>query len=251
MNQQLNQPALGYYKGAEPACLGDVVAFDGSTGAGRGPTMIVIGYNKGVPTRLLCEWREHEKVLTDLFTASGLILIRRAPEPAEPAAPQGIQQSAAPKVTPADVEAAIASEHYYTGMNGANGSDAAMLKKGLIPSLDGGPPPQLAGVMHCTLICKNGQLATGEAFCADLSNPDHEAARKSARRRAFDKLFDMVVYAARERQAQATISSTDHSGSHEWRMSSSYGGELCANCGAVEDSRRGKALCAPPTEAAN
>lgn len=240
MNQQVNHPELGHYKGGEPARIHDVVVLNSGS-----PEMTVQGYNKCGERFLLCDWRGDGKTESGTFKPVCLTLIRRAPTPAQPAYPQGIQQSAAPKVTPADVEAAIASEHYYTGVEGAY---AAWQKT------DEMEPPNftpLRGLMHCALVTHNGHVVTGEALLQDLSKPDPERAKASARRRAFDKLYDMVVYAARERQAKATISSTDHTESHEWRVSPSYGGQLCANCGAVKDSRRGKALCAPPTQAAN
>ena len=38
--------------------------------------------------------------------------------------------------------------------------------------------------------------------------------------------------------------------SHDFRHSSSYGGKLCANCGAVKGSRRGGLECSDPHSAA-
>ena len=35
---------------------------------------------------------------------------------------------------------------------------------------------------------------------------------------------------------------------HDWRDNASYGGETCAECGAVKGSRRGNAPCAWPPE---
>lgn len=103
----------------------------------------------------------------------------------------------APSITPADVEATIASVHYFTGEDGvigahilANGGDAARLHK-----------HPLCGVAFCVMVLKNGHIVTGEALLQDLSKPDPERARASARRRAFDKAYDMVVYAERERLA--------------------------------------------------
>ena len=92
----------------------------------------------------------------------------------------------APSVTPDDVEAAIDSEHYYTGQIAAETE---------------GQHRALGGIMNCTLVMKNGHLITGEALLQDLSKPDPERARSSARRRAFDKAYDMVVYAERSRLA--------------------------------------------------
>lgn len=108
----------------------------------------------------------------------------------------------APQVTPAMVEAAIANEHYFTGDDGVNGSDYKVLGGGTI-EFPSNVPPALSGVQFCVLVLKNGHLVTGEALLQDLSKPDPERARASARRRAFDKAYDMVVYAERERLAAA------------------------------------------------
>lgn len=134
----------------------------------------------------------------------------------------------APNITPSDVEAAIASEHYYTGSDGASGAGSIIAAEFYSPgtghaivdytehthvghlSAEKGyerlplvhrpePSGPLSGVMHCTMVLKNGHVVTGEALLQDLSKPDPERARASARRRAFDKAYDMVVYAERER----------------------------------------------------
>lgn len=104
----------------------------------------------------------------------------------------------APRVTPADVEAAIASEHYYTGKEGALGMHPSTTAVRECPAA-------LSGVLHCVLVMKVGGLATGESFLQDLSKPDPERARASARRRAFDKAYDMVVFAERKRLAQGGV----------------------------------------------
>lgn len=110
----------------------------------------------------------------------------------------------APQVTPAMVEAAIASEHYFTGSDGAyqagRGRDYNEVEWSAING-------SLSGVQFCVLVLKNGHLVTGEALLQDLSKPDPERARASARRRAFDKAYDMLVYAERERLAAAKYQS--------------------------------------------
>lgn len=113
----------------------------------------------------------------------------------------------APRVTPADVEAAIASEFYFTGEDGVNGSLDAERARGSF--IDAIVPPALGSLMVCVLVLKNGHLVTGEALLQDLSKPDPERARASARRRAFDKAYDMVVYAERERLAARNITTAD------------------------------------------
>lgn len=117
-------------------------------------------------------------------------------------------EAAAPQVTPAMVEAAIASEHYFTAADGVAGAVGAELypvsdeeigtkKEVRVIHVD----QALSGAQFCVLVLKNGHLVTGEALLQDLSKPDPERARASARRRAFDKAYEMVVYAERERLA--------------------------------------------------
>lgn len=111
----------------------------------------------------------------------------------------------APNITPADVEATIASEHYFTGAGAMNGTDMENVWR-VDPGVAYVSP--LCGVQFCVLVLKNGHVVTGEAMLQDLSKPDPERARASARRRAFDKAYDMVVYAERERLAAAPMVAT-------------------------------------------
>lgn len=103
----------------------------------------------------------------------------------------------APCLTAADVEKLISSEHYFTGQDGSNGAHVRETG-GLVDYRTNGP---LFGVQFCILVLGNGQIVTGEAMLQDLSKPNPERARTSARRRAFDKAYDMAVYAERERLA--------------------------------------------------
>lgn len=55
--------------------------------------------------------------------------------------------------------------------------------------------------------------------------------------------------------SSATVpSTTTEAAAHEWQVSHTYGGEICANCGAVKGTRRGNAPCgeaaAPTTQPA-
>jgi len=135
-----------------------------------------------------------------------------------------------PNVTPAYVEACIASEHYFTGQDGVAGAgpviasefwhrtnghaivdyseqthvghlsdDKGYQRRPLVHRPETAGP--LSGVQFCVLVLKNGHLVTGEALLQDLSKPDPERARASARRRAFGKAYDMVVYAERSKLA--------------------------------------------------
>lgn len=174
------------YRDGEAVRFGDVVRLNSG-----GPDMTVTG---GSAERLFCKWMGDSVIQdqSDLFYPATLTLIRRAPEPAVPATPAEPVPAAAPKVTPADVEAAIASEHYYTGKDGATAAFDAERRQAGLGWIDAGVPRALDGVMHCTLLTHNGSMFTGESFCADLDNPDLERAKQAARRRAFDKLYDAI-----------------------------------------------------------
>lgn len=116
----------------------------------------------------------------------------------------------APKVKPADVEATIASEHYFTagegvigafvaGEFGAHGGDTVTVRR------DTASPqvlkPSLNLLTYCVLVLKNGHTVSGEAYCADPAKFNAETGRIEARKVAINKLWPMVVYAERERMA--------------------------------------------------
>lgn len=100
----------------------------------------------------------------------------------------------APQVTPADVDAVIASEHYFTGAQGCIGNvDEVDLSDAALASLD--------MLTICALVTRNGHTVTGEAYCADPAKFNAETGRIEARKVAINKLWPMVVYAERERLA--------------------------------------------------
>lgn len=120
----------------------------------------------------------------------------------------------APQVTPADVEATIASEHYFTagegvigafvaGEFGAHGGDTVTARR------DTASPqvlkPSLNLLTYCVLVLKNGHTVAGEAYCADPAKFNAETGRIEARKAAISKLLPMVVYAERERLAAPAL----------------------------------------------
>ena len=121
---------------------------------------------------------------------------------------QQIQQNGktAPRVTQADVEAAIASEHYFTGTEGVLG----------LLSADGVPATayEKANVVHsalglltfCVLILRNGFTVTGESACVSPENFDAEIGRCVARDNAISKVWQLLGYALKERLATAPTS---------------------------------------------
>jgi len=101
----------------------------------------------------------------------------------------------APRVTPADIEANIAGERYFTAADGTFG--VAMRHDGTaLPDSDGGP---LALLTFCVLVLRNGFTVTGESACASPENFDAELGRKIARTNAVNKVWPLMGYALKER----------------------------------------------------
>lgn len=95
----------------------------------------------------------------------------------------------APSVTPADIEANIASEHYFTAKDGLIGSlgDAYEL---LGLQLD-----TFARVTICTMILRNGHKIVGvNEGPVSLANFDPEMGRKLARQKAINQIWPLMGY---------------------------------------------------------
>lgn len=95
----------------------------------------------------------------------------------------------APRVTPADIEANIASEHYI------NAGDA--LNQRFLPESDTRGP--LGLLTFCVLVLKNGFTVTGESACASPENFDAELGKKIARQNAVAKVWPLLGYSLKER----------------------------------------------------
>lgn len=101
----------------------------------------------------------------------------------------------APRVTPADIEANIASEHYFTAAQGEVGAHMATLPAAPIP----GAHPALNLLTFCVLVLRNGFTVTGESACASPENFDTEVGKKIARANAVNKIWPLMGYELRTR----------------------------------------------------
>ncbi len=100
----------------------------------------------------------------------------------------------APRVTPADIEANILGEHYFTAGDGYAGAAALTIEEdGVIQ-----PPEQLDLLTFCVLILQNGFTVTGESACASPENFDAEVGRKIARANAINKIWPLMGYALKQ-----------------------------------------------------
>lgn len=94
----------------------------------------------------------------------------------------------APRITPTDIEGNIASEHYFTAMDGLHGShrgnDNTVYESPLALNL----------LTFCVLVLRNGFTVTGESACASPENFDAEIGRKIAKANAVNKIWPLMGY---------------------------------------------------------
>ena len=106
----------------------------------------------------------------------------------------------APRVTPADIEAAIVSEHYFTAEDGRAGAIQRCAYEGRELPVDGDADiDALKLLTFCVLVLHNGFTVTGESACVSRENFDAEIGRKVARENAVNKLWPLLGYALKER----------------------------------------------------
>src|SRR5574337_850081 len=96
---------------------------------------------------------------------------------------KNIIAGAAPRVTKADIEAEIVSEHYFTAHQGDAKAveDAAFSGGALNAAASRATPDALRLLTFCVLILRNGFTVTGESACVSPENFNAEIGRKIAR----------------------------------------------------------------------
>ena len=109
----------------------------------------------------------------------------------------------APRVTPADIEANIASEHYFTANDGRQGAISAGLYVGREVAADDDVDLAPLGLLtFCVIVLRNGFTVTGESACASPENFDAEVGRKIARQNAVAKIWPLMGYELRSKLAK-------------------------------------------------
>lgn len=115
---------------------------------------------------------------TDDFSYAELLPI------VEPLAPK--------KVTLTDIEANIASEHYFTAADGYRSNpcyDPSGHPHEPLPA-----PAPLELLTFCVLVLRNGFTVTGESACVSPENFNAELGRKIARQKAIEKVWPLMGY---------------------------------------------------------
>lgn len=100
----------------------------------------------------------------------------------------------APRVTPADIEANIVGEHYWSPTQYQIGCGFNVGQVDI---------EKLRLLTFCVLTLRNGFTVTGESACASPENFDAEIGRKIARQNAVQKIWPLMGYELRSRLADA------------------------------------------------
>ena len=109
----------------------------------------------------------------------------------------------APKLTPADIEAVIVGEHYFTADQGIAGALAMNQGRSrfFAPSSGG-----MERVTYCVLELRNGAKVTGVNHGpVSAANFDAAKGREYARENAIEKVWELEGYALRERLAALPV----------------------------------------------
>lgn len=101
----------------------------------------------------------------------------------------------APRVTPADLEANIAGEYFFTAEEGVK---FAFNKQDELTRL-AGYHAELGLLTFCVIVLKNGFTVTGESACASPENFDADIGRKIARQNAVAKIWPLMGYELKTR----------------------------------------------------
>jgi len=117
----------------------------------------------------------------------------------------------APRVLPADIEANIAEERYFTAWEGAQFAYWGDSDPDNPKSEDGAPAKDgpLALLTFCVLVLRNGFTVTGESACASPENFDAEVGRKIARQNAVNKVWPLMGYALRTELSRPVLTEAD------------------------------------------
>lgn len=107
-----------------------------------------------------------------------------------------------PRITLADVEANIASEHYFTALDGITADSVDIINIWHDDNDYGIERVPLSLLTFCILVLRNGFTVTGESACVSPENFDAEVGRKIARAKAVDKVWPLMGYALKERLAR-------------------------------------------------
>lgn len=122
----------------------------------------------------------------------------------------------APRVTPADIEANIASEHYFSAADGVAGKACGGFYHMSQHPVDGNDPMiaspdhPLSMLTFCVLVLKNGAKVVGINYGAiDPAQHSAERGRTEARNQAVDKVYELLGFRLRDELSRPVLTEAD------------------------------------------
>ena len=111
----------------------------------------------------------------------------------------------APRVTPADIAANIASEHYFTAADGYAGALSVSPEFAALSEEERfvEPPEQLDLLTFCVIVAQNGFTFVGTSACASPENFDPEIGKRIARENAVQQMWPARGYALKQQLSEA------------------------------------------------
>jgi hypothetical protein len=97
-----------------------------------------------------------------------------------------------PSVTLEDIEANIASEHYFTAAQGLVGVAVCAEDADGVPGLTTNSPLHL--LTFCVFVLRNGFTIVGTSACVSPENFSTEIGRKVARQNAVQQMWPLMGY---------------------------------------------------------
>lgn len=94
----------------------------------------------------------------------------------------------AARVTPADIDAAIVSKHFFTAADGMTGLDEYVKHDSPLWLLT-----------FCVIVLRNGSTVTGESACASPENFDAQIGRDIAFKNAREKIWLLEGYLLKQK----------------------------------------------------
>lgn len=130
---------------------------------------------------------------------AGLRLVQPSQTMTDQTVEQEIQAKGltAPRITPADIDANIVKEVYFTAADGILGASISTDDISTIINTEH------TLLTFCVLTLRNGFTVTGESACASPENFDAEIGRKVARENAINKVWPLMGYELRSKLAAA------------------------------------------------
>ena len=107
----------------------------------------------------------------------------------------------APRITPADIEANIKSEWFFTASDGVFGATELLMED---------EDKHLGLLTFCVLVLRNGTKVVGINYGAiDPAQHDAKRGREEARKQAEEKVWELLGFRLRDELARPVLSEAD------------------------------------------